>query len=981
MRKLTLTCMLLCAGYLGVRAQQVVVTATGGTTGPTNYTNFSTAFAAINNGTHTGAVTVTVTADFSESVTPVINASGSGAASYTAITIRPAAGANPVITSTADNTAIIKLNGADNVTVDGSNNGSESRNLTFQNSNTSGSGLACHIWLASTGTDGATGNTIKNCRLMGSNSSGAAYFGVGVYSSTTTLTGYWVATAATTAANSNNIIRNNLFNAANAAVVFKGGTVGETGNQVINNQIGDVSSATNRKFTNAGIHMQNQANCTIEGNTITWFATVNSNVTPGGISIGPGCTGGTIRKNNITGLRFASLSSAAGGIVLYTGAAASGMSIYNNFISDIASDGNTGTPANNAWGIALISGSDYNISFNSVHMNTAPTTTANGYQAALYISATAAAQIRNNILVQSGTNTTNKFSVYAVNANPAGCTINYNDYAAGGTSLAYAGSALAALTNVHSTLQNNLNNSKAVAPVFASATDLHLQAVAINQANLQGAGTNIAGITSDYDGTPRPVPPTIGAHELAPCTPPASPTAAGVSRCGAGTLTLNATAPSGVTFNWYDAATGGTLLGSGNTYTTPSISTTTQYWVLSAVGGCESPRVAVTATVNTLPSVNLGPDTIMCQGSTYTLQAGNPGAAYLWDNAATSQSRSVTTSGTYWVRVTNGAGCVRRDTAQVTFIAPPAVNLGSDREGCQGDTITLNAGSAATAYLWDNNSTQQTRAVTVSGTYFVTASNVAANCKASDTIQVTIHANPIVDLGDDTTICHGTILNLDAGNPGAAYLWDNGATTRTRGIASTGSYNVTVTDAHSCTASDHIFVQVKDLPSGTINAVHGDTANYTFYVLNAQYVTDYTWNFGDGSGPLNGPVVQHRYERNGIYTVTVAFRGECGDNTGDTATVDVFGAAGGTGVGGRTANAGFRVYPNPAAGTLHIENDNGRPIRRLTLINILGQVVSDTDPAGQSRYAINTGSLAAGIYSLRIATDQGFVVQKIAVKH
>ncbi|MBI5219648.1 MAG: PKD domain-containing protein [Bacteroidia bacterium] len=58
---------------------------------------------------------------------------------------------------------------------------------------------------------------------------------------------------------------------------------------------------------------------------------------------------------------------------------------------------------------------------------------------------------------------------------------------------------------------------------------------------------------------------------------PASPVATDVSRCGAGTVTLTATGSG--TLYWYDAATGGNNLGTGTSYTTPSISVTTPYYV------------------------------------------------------------------------------------------------------------------------------------------------------------------------------------------------------------------------------------------------------------------------------------------------------------------------------------------------------------------------------------------------------------------
>ena len=668
----------------GVSSAQVSVTATGGTLGPTTYTDFITAFTAINSGTHTGSITVLATANFTQTATAILNASGTGAANYTSITIKPATATNPVITNSTDNTAAIKLNGADNVMIDGSNNGTTSQNLTFQNSNSSGSGSSCNIWLASNGTDGATNNVIKNCRIMGSSYSlGAAYMGVGVYSSNATLTGYWIATSVTTGANSNNLIQNNLFNSANAAIVFNGGAgIGETGNQIIGNTIGDITTTTANRFTNVGVFMLNQSNFSINQNTFSWQNSTNTNVAPGAISIGLGCTYGNINRNKIYGIRFATTTT-SGGIVLASTTGNNFINVYNNFISDVASAGST-TVASNAFGIAINSGGGYNLAYNSININTNPTTTATGFQAALYIgTGITNLNVRNNIFVHSGSNTTNKFSIYSTVANPPTSVISYNDYYTTAAVLGYAGSNQTTLANIQANFQNGVTNSQNVLPVFVSATDLHLvTSNPTNIANIGGAAIAIPGITVDFDGNSRGALPTIGAHEITAvsCAAPTLATATSITtttaslnwtqtgtpaqwqikygapgfnvntggtsiftstkpytlnpplvtassydyyvravcgagdtslwspvtnfttlcqapvissyadsfNCGTGAVTLTAATVSGASIKWYAALTGGTALATGNNYTTPVISTTTNYYITAISGTCES---------------------------------------------------------------------------------------------------------------------------------------------------------------------------------------------------------------------------------------------------------------------------------------------------------------------------------------------------------------------------------------------------------
>jgi hypothetical protein len=90
---------------------------------------------------------------------------------------------------------------------------------------------------------------------------------------------------------------------------------------------------------------------------------------------------------------------------------------------------------------------------------------------------------------------------------------------------------------------------------------------------------------------------------------PTSPSVSGNNRCGTGTLTLSASgAGAGENYKWYSAATGGSLLQTnGASYTTPSISSTTNYYVskYNTSSFCESTRIAVSAIINSFPVTSL----------------------------------------------------------------------------------------------------------------------------------------------------------------------------------------------------------------------------------------------------------------------------------------------------------------------------------------------------------------------------------------
>ena len=87
-------------------------------------------------------------------------------------------------------------------------------------------------------------------------------------------------------------------------------------------------------------------------------------------------------------------------------------------------------------------------------------------------------------------------------------------------------------------------------------------------------------------------------------------------RCGQGTVTLTATAnQSGASLNWYNVATGGAILGTGSTFVTPSISTTTSFFVEAISNTCASERTEVIATINNQPSAGVATNTVACNSS------------------------------------------------------------------------------------------------------------------------------------------------------------------------------------------------------------------------------------------------------------------------------------------------------------------------------------------------------------------------------
>jgi len=118
---------------------------------------------------------------------------------------------------------------------------------------------------------------------------------------------------------------------------------------------------------------------------------------------------------------------------------------------------------------------------------------------------------------------------------------------------------------------------------------------------------------------------------------------------------------------------------------------------------------STTVVVFATPQVNLGPDEVLCEATEYPLDAGNPGATYLWSTGATTQTIVATGNGetTFWVKVTNENDCSDQDTVSINFSSLPVVSLGNDTIVCQNGTFTLNAGNPGSTYLWSTGETTQ----------------------------------------------------------------------------------------------------------------------------------------------------------------------------------------------------------------------------------------------------------------------------------
>ncbi|WP_459641132.1 Ig-like domain-containing protein, partial [Flavobacterium sp. CGRL2] len=274
--------------------------------------------------------------------------------------------------------------------------------------------------------------------------------------------------------------------------------------------------------------------------------------------------------------------------------------------------------------------------------------------------------------------------------------------------------------------------------------------------------------------------------------------------CAGSPTTLTATPAAGTTLAWYDSAASTTPLATGNTYTTPALTTTTTYYIgISRVAGCEgNVRVPVVLNVSNpvAPAINNTGLTVCSTGPTQqtTLSVLNavPGTIYTWYSAA-SGGTVLATGTTYSPTVSLGTtsffveasigSCISPTRAQVNVVstavpATPTV-LTQSVTIQSGQNATLNAttsepgvqlnwyeaASGGTAVA-TNTATFITPILTATKTYYVEAESPNGNCVSAARVPVTVTVQPAalggcLEASSQSTTQNGLCLLCSSTNP------------------------------------------------------------------------------------------------------------------------------------------------------------------------------------------------------------------------
>jgi gliding motility-associated-like protein len=357
----------------------------------------------------------------------------------------------------------------------------------------------------------------------------------------------------------------------------------------------------------------------------------------------------------------------------------------------------------------------------------------------------------------------------------------------------------------------------------------------------------------------------------------ATPTTA----CIGQSIQLNGTVSNGnYLFNWYGGA--GTFSNPNilnPTYTPGPGETGSVTLYLHEHTGCRDAIDSVTFNISPPPTVSVGNDTAFCGNFTYTLDPGPGWASYSWNTSASTPTINATLPGIYAVTVTNAAGCPGVDSMTIGVSQVHNLGFPPDDTICPGDLLSLFPNQIGSNYAWSTGANTPSIVIGNPNTYMLTLTLATpANCIGMDTFVLSNYPGVAVNLGNDTTICPGNTVTLDAGViPAGSYDWSNGQTSQTITTDTAGVFVVTVTNSSGCTAMDTMEVIVNatiplNLGADTAFCVGGAV------LLDAGGTGPYSWSTGDNTQTLN-------VDTSGTYSVTVTFGVNCASS--DTITVQV----------------------------------------------------------------------------------------------
>ena len=307
-----------------------------------------------------------------------------------------------------------------------------------------------------------------------------------------------------------------------------------------------------------------------------------------------------------------------------------------------------------------------------------------------------------------------------------------------------------------------------------------------------------------------------------PCLPPDVLTTTGNTRCGIGTTTLGATTTGGATLQWYANPTGGAAIGTGSVFTTPTITTTTNYYVTST-GGLSTSFLGKASTLGTDGTNTSGAYLIFDAFSNFTLNSVvvYPSGTGAGTVVIALQNSTGTTLQTATVSVTGSATAVAQ-TVPVNFNITPGTAYRLVYLSSTGGVTALYRDFSGATFPYTLSGVTSITNGSIGGYYYYFYNwSVSSGCESARTmVTATVTAPPAVTLSTPAAICAGsgiaTLSVTSTVSDFTSYVW-----TPTVGLYTDAAATTAYTGGNAST------VYVNSASVGTLNFMANATNTVT----------------------------------------------------------------------------------------------------------------------------------------------------------
>ncbi len=268
------------------------------------------------------------------------------------------------------------------------------------------------------------------------------------------------------------------------------------------------------------------------------------------------------------------------------------------------------------------------------------------------------------------------------------------------------------------------------------------------------------------------------------------------------------------------------------------------YFTLDNNGGCALSD-SIQVIVNLPESFEIGAEGPFCEGNPIELDNPLEGLTYMWNNGSNTEDLVAFSAGTYWVQVTDGAGCSVFDDIVIETISTNPFEILGDSTACAGEFVSLTADIISDNYFWSNGSTDQSASFSLAGSQIVWAEVVDLNnCSYRDSIEV-VFADPIsVEITSEGDICGENSTSLAAIVENAVAEWSTGETASQITVSEPGTYSIFVTDPDGCTGIDSLEVNQIIFPELSLDTTFCEGSTV---LINPEISNDFVleWSTGE----------------------------------------------------------------------------------------------------------------------------------------